>query len=283
MLLQPDDITFSFTTVLTFLKRRETVLNGLIIITINSIFPYTFSSFRGPPTGLGQNRADPAPSGNAAGASEIQNKKNIKKKHSRAAPCPGGAPRPIDPSARACSDLSRFFFSADGSCGRAGKTDAKSYESALTVPNVTSVLLNHRDGPRPEPERSPFQPVSSVLAAQVANAAKRHRAEDGDDDAAARHKQQQQQQQQPAGSKRVPVKIVQDNRAKSTTTGNKPKTEVVAKTAADVSAAKSCAATVSLKQVRRDAVANAATLDAINKKLYNNEKRRRGFVNARKR
>lgn len=110
------------------------------------------------------------------------------------------------------------------------------------MPNVTSVLLNH-DEPRPEPERSPFQPVSSVLAAQVANVVKRHRIEDGDAAAVL----QKQQQQQP-GSKRVPVKIVQDNRAKP---NGKPKTEIAKAPAAtvDASVTKVYTATVSLKQV----------------------------------
>jgi len=91
----------------------------------------------------------------------------------------------------------------------------KTYESTLVVPNVTSVLLNHEK--QLEPERSQFQPVS-VQTSQVTHVVK-HQFEDSI-------------QKQP--SKRVPVKIVQDNRK------SKPKTEAPV--------TKMCA-TVSLKQV----------------------------------
>ncbi|XP_025411709.1 uncharacterized protein LOC112684405 isoform X3 [Sipha flava] len=87
---------------------------------------------------------------------------------------------------------------------RLTKLDVKSYESTLqVVPNVTSVLLNH-EKPMESAERSQFQP-----------------------------------KQQP--SKRVPIKIVQDNRKNVT----KPKPEI-SKT--DVPVAK-ISTTVSLKQV----------------------------------
>lgn len=115
---------------------------------------------------------------------------------------------------------------------RPQKLDTKSYESTLVVPppNVTSVLLNH-DKPA-ETERSPFQPVS-VHAVQKTLVVK-HRFEEV-------HSQKQ-------PSKRVPVKIVQDNRK------SKPKTETskpeapAAKPEAPV--VKTCAS-VSLKQVNR--------------------------------
>lgn len=95
----------------------------------------------------------------------------------------------------------------------------KTYESTLVVPNVTSVLLNHEKPS--EPERSQFQPVS-VHTAQVT---------------VVKHQFVDQVLQKP--SKRVPVKIVQDNRK------IKPKTEI-SKT--EVPVTKMCA-TVSLKQV----------------------------------
>ncbi|XP_025196885.1 uncharacterized protein LOC112595777 isoform X2 [Melanaphis sacchari] len=98
---------------------------------------------------------------------------------------------------------------------RLKKMDVKTYESTLVVPNVTSVLLNHEK--QLEPERSQFQPVS-VHTSQVTHVVK-HQFEDS-------------LQKQP--SKRVPVKIVQDNRK------CKPKTEAPV--------TKMCA-TVSLKQV----------------------------------
>lgn len=98
---------------------------------------------------------------------------------------------------------------------RLKKTDVKTYESTLVVPNVTSVLLNHEK--QLEPERSQFQPVS-VHTSQVTHVVK-HQFDDS-------------LQKQP--SKRVPVKIVQDNRK------CKPKT--------DAPVTKMCA-TVSLKQV----------------------------------
>ncbi|XP_060874382.1 uncharacterized protein LOC132948092 isoform X2 [Metopolophium dirhodum] len=98
---------------------------------------------------------------------------------------------------------------------RLKKMDVKTYESTLVVPNVTSVLLNHEK--QLEPERSQFQPVS-VQTSQVTHVVK-HQFEDS-------------VQKQP--SKRVPVKIVQDNRK------SKPKTEAPV--------TKMCA-TVSLKQV----------------------------------
>lgn len=104
-------------------------------------------------------------------------------------------------------------------------SDVKSYESSLTVPKVTSVLLNH-DKPSAEPsERSQFQPVS-VHTTQVTHVVKQNEFED-----VLATKQ--------ISSKRVPVKIVQDNRK------NKPKTEL-SKT--EVPITKLCA-TVSLKQV----------------------------------
>lgn len=106
---------------------------------------------------------------------------------------------------------------------REKKLEVKSYESSsLVVPNVTSVLLNHEKSS--EPERSQFQPVS-VHTAQVTHMVKQHHFEEV-------------LSKQP--SKRVPVKIVQDNRK------NKPKPEI-SKT--EVPVTKMCA-TVSLKQVK---------------------------------
>lgn len=105
------------------------------------------------------------------------------------------------------------------------KLDVKSYESTLVVPNVTSVLLNH-DKPL-ESERSKFQPMS-MHTAQVSHVVK--------------HQFNEVLQKQP--SKRVPVKIVQDNRK------NKPKSEI-SKT--EVPITKMCA-TVSLKQVKHKIV-----------------------------
>lgn len=105
------------------------------------------------------------------------------------------------------------------------KLDVKSYETTLVVPNVTSVLLNHDK--LLEPERSQFQPVS-VHTTQINHVVK--------------HQFNEVLQKQP--SKRVPVKIVQDNRK------NKPKSEI-SKT--EVPVTKMCA-TVSLKQVKHKVV-----------------------------
>jgi len=107
---------------------------------------------------------------------------------------------------------------------RRKKIDVKSYESTLVVPNVTSVLLNHEKSLEPA-ERSQFQPVQGVHTAQVTHVLK--------------HQFEEVLQKQP--SKRVPVKIVQDNRK------NKPKPEI-SKT--EVPAVTKICATVSLKQVK---------------------------------
>jgi hypothetical protein len=113
---------------------------------------------------------------------------------------------------------------------RLTKLDVKSYESTLqVVPNVTSVLLNH-EKPMESAERSQFQPVSVQTTQQqvvTATHVVKHQFDDSF------------QKQQP--SKRVPIKIVQDNRKNVT----KPKPEI-SKT--DVPVAK-ISTTVSLKQV----------------------------------
>lgn len=94
------------------------------------------------------------------------------------------------------------------------------------MPNVTSVLLNHEKTPSEQPERSQFQPVSvhTTIQSQVTHVVS-HQFEDI-------------LEKQP--SKRVPVKIVQDNRK------TKPKSEI-AKT--EVPVGKICTTAVSLKQV----------------------------------
>lgn len=120
--------------------------------------------------------------------------------------------------------------------------DVKSYESTLqVVPNVTSVLLNH-EKPLESTERSQFQPVNVHTAQQVQQQVVttarviKHQLDDSP------------QKQQP--SKRVPVKIVQDNRK----SGVKPKPEI-SKT--EVPATK-MSATVSLKQVTITIIARSS-------------------------
>lgn len=93
------------------------------------------------------------------------------------------------------------------------------------MPNVTSVLLNHEKTPSEHPERSQFQPVSVHTVQSQVTRMVSHQFEDI-------------LQKQP--SKRVPVKIVQDNRK------TKPKSEI-AKT--EVPVGKICTTAVSLKQV----------------------------------
>lgn len=135
---------------------------------------------------------------------------------------------------------------------RPTKLDVKSYESTLqVVPNVTSVLLNH-EKPLESAERSQFQPVS-VHTAQQQVVTTTHVVKHQFDDSL--------QKQQP--SKRVPVKIVQDNRK----SGAKPKPEV-SKT--EVQAAK-MSATMSLKQVTtiRYIITSEKTLNSIFKGIFN--------------